>query len=87
MKDSILLGLAYNDVTLRIFPHIKASDLILLILVQVFIGKQSFLAHEVHLLVRPYFNAVIAFLLNFAFELFDDVLQIVGIILTFLSGF
>ena len=69
----------------RIFPHIEASDLILLILVKVLIGKQSFLTHEVHLLVCPYFNTVITLLLNFAFELFDDVLQIICIILAFLS--
>lgn len=61
--------------------------MILLILVKVFVGKQSFLTHEVHLLVSPYFNTIIAFLLNFTFELFYDILQIICIILPFLSGF
>jgi len=87
LQDCILLSLAHYYVTFRIFSHIEASNLILLVLVEVFVGKQSFLTHEVHLLVSPDFDTVIAFLLNFTFELFDDVLQIICIILPFLSGF
>lgn len=45
------------------------------------------MTHQIYLFVSPDLDAVVAFLLNFTFELLYDILQIVCVVLAFLSGF
>ena len=77
----------YNNVSIRLIPHVQALYLIILALMNVLESEHCLLTHQRHLLVGPDFCAVVPFLLNFILQLLDGVLQIVGIILTFLCAF
>lgn len=85
-EQTVLLILADNNVT-WVFSDINPRNFIRLVLVNIFERKQTFLAHQRNLLVGPNLGTVVTFFLDFLTELFNGALEVICVILPFLSTF
>jgi hypothetical protein len=75
-----------DDNVAGVVTDVDAGDQGGLVLVDVFEGKQTFLAHQRYLLVSPDFCTIVTFFLDFLAKLFDSALEVICIILSFLCA-